>query len=113
MWPGTPGLALSVDVECHAGYRGEETPRRFGLAGAEIERPDHRIHGHAVAIAKAVAEIDWPTVDNEQVDLRVRDAQRLYEILDCCAVVECAEEGRLPARGRQEVVERAVEANRH
>jgi hypothetical protein len=24
-------------VECHAGYRGEETPRRFGLAGAEIE----------------------------------------------------------------------------
>ena len=40
-----------VDVECHAGYRGEETPRRFGLAGAKIEvvevidrwlAPDHR-----------------------------------------------------------------------
>ena len=40
-----------VDVECHAGYRGEETLRRFGLAGAKIEiaevinrwlAPDHR-----------------------------------------------------------------------
>ena len=37
MWLGTPGLALPVDVVCHAGYRGEETPRRFGLSGAEIE----------------------------------------------------------------------------
>jgi len=38
-------------VECYAGYRGEETPRRVGLAGAKIEiaevvdrwlAPDHR-----------------------------------------------------------------------
>jgi hypothetical protein len=42
---------LTVDVECYAGYRGEETPRRFGLAGDTIEiadvvdrwlAPDHR-----------------------------------------------------------------------
>jgi hypothetical protein len=42
---------LSVDVECYAGSRGEETPRRFALAGAEIDiaevvdrwlAPDHR-----------------------------------------------------------------------
>jgi hypothetical protein len=40
-----------VRVECHAGYRGEETPRRFWIAGREIfvaevlDRwlsPDHR-----------------------------------------------------------------------
>ncbi len=40
-----------VEVECHAGYRGEETPRRFRLAGHGIEianvvdrwlAPDHR-----------------------------------------------------------------------
>jgi hypothetical protein len=40
-----------VRVECHAGYRGEETPRRIQLAGSwlEIEEildrwlaPDHR-----------------------------------------------------------------------
>jgi hypothetical protein len=37
MLSGTPELPLEVDVECHAGYRGEETPRRFGLAGARIE----------------------------------------------------------------------------
>jgi hypothetical protein len=40
-----------VDVECHAGYRGEETPRRFRLAERQVEiaevvdswlAPDHR-----------------------------------------------------------------------
>jgi hypothetical protein len=40
-----------VAVECYAGYRGEETPRRFTLAGRQIEiaevvdrwlAPDHR-----------------------------------------------------------------------
>ena len=44
-------FTLSVDVECYAGYRGEETPRRFRLAENEIEivevvdrwlAPDHR-----------------------------------------------------------------------
>jgi hypothetical protein len=42
---------LAVDVECYAGYRGEETPQRFRLAEREIEivdvvdrwlAPDHR-----------------------------------------------------------------------
>jgi hypothetical protein len=33
----TPEPPLAIDVECHAGYRGDETPRRFGLAGARIE----------------------------------------------------------------------------
>ncbi len=40
-----------VDVECHAGYRGEETPRRFRLGEYQVEiaelvdswlAPDHR-----------------------------------------------------------------------
>jgi hypothetical protein len=51
MWLATSALPLRVDVESYAGYRGEETPRRFGLAGAKIEiaeivdrwlAPDHR-----------------------------------------------------------------------
>ena len=42
---------ISIQVECHAGYRGEETPRRFLLGGRWIEvaeipdrwlSPDHR-----------------------------------------------------------------------
>jgi hypothetical protein len=42
---------LSVRVECYAGYRGEETPRRFFLNSRKIEvseivdrwlAPDHR-----------------------------------------------------------------------
>jgi hypothetical protein len=45
------GAPLRVDVECYAGHRGEETPRRFGFTGARIEiaevvdrwlDPDHR-----------------------------------------------------------------------
>jgi hypothetical protein len=40
-----------VSVECHAGYRGEETPRRFSLGERQVEiaevvdrwlAPDHR-----------------------------------------------------------------------
>ncbi len=40
-----------IEVECYAGYRGEETPRRFRLGGRRIEirdvldrwlSPDHR-----------------------------------------------------------------------
>jgi len=45
-----PGV-MRVEVECYAGYRGEQTPRRFTLAGTDIEvsevidawlAPDHR-----------------------------------------------------------------------
>jgi hypothetical protein len=41
----------TIDVECYAGYRGEQTPRRFGLEGDWVEivdvldswlAPDHR-----------------------------------------------------------------------
>jgi hypothetical protein len=37
MWPEKAELPLPVDVECYAGYRGEETPRRFGPAGSSLE----------------------------------------------------------------------------
>ena len=42
---------LAIDVECYAGYRGEETPIRFRLGGQLVEvhevvdrwlAPDHR-----------------------------------------------------------------------
>src|SRR5437867_4469227 len=46
-----PPAFLVVDVECHAGYRGEETPRRFCLGERQVEiaevvdrwlAPEHR-----------------------------------------------------------------------
>jgi hypothetical protein len=49
--PTSGSRPLAIDVTCHAGYRGEETPRRFRLAGAEVVvdavldqwlSPDHR-----------------------------------------------------------------------
>ena len=42
---------MIIRVECHAGYRGEETPRRFSIGGRRVEvadiidrwlAPDHR-----------------------------------------------------------------------
>ena len=45
------GDPISLRVECYAGHRGEETPRRFRLGGRDIEvatvidrwlAPDHR-----------------------------------------------------------------------
>lgn len=46
-----PNGSFRVRVECHAGYRGEETPRRFAIGARRIEvvdvldrwlDPDHR-----------------------------------------------------------------------
>ena len=34
-----PAFAV-VEVACHAGYRGEETPRQFGLGEQEVEIAD-------------------------------------------------------------------------
>lgn len=66
--------ALAVDVECHAGYRGEETPRRFSLAGTPLEiaevldrwlAPDHRYfkvrdaHGDVYILRHDVASHRW------------------------------------------------------
>jgi hypothetical protein len=74
VWSGTLELALPVDVGCYAGYRGEETPRRFGLSGAEVEiaevvdrwlAPDHRYfklrdrEGHVYILRNDVASERW------------------------------------------------------
>jgi hypothetical protein len=63
-----------VDVECYAGYRAEETPRRFRLGEREIEiaevadtwlAPDHRyfkVHdtqGDLYILRNAVASDRW------------------------------------------------------
>jgi hypothetical protein len=70
----TPALPLGVHVECYAGYRGEETPRRFGIAGATIEiaavvdcwlAPDHRYFkvrdgdGHLYILRNDVVSEQW------------------------------------------------------
>lgn len=51
MVPGERERAVELKVDCHAGYRGEETPRRLELGGRRVEvvdvldrwyGPDHR-----------------------------------------------------------------------
>jgi hypothetical protein len=51
MHADTSTSGLDIRVDCYAGHRGEETPRRFWLAGSEIAiqevldrwlAPDHR-----------------------------------------------------------------------
>ena len=63
-----------VDVECYAGYRGEETPRRFCLGERQVEvvevvdswlAPDHRYfkvkdpHGDLYTLRHDVASTRW------------------------------------------------------
>jgi hypothetical protein len=63
-----------VNVECHAGYRGEETPRRFRLGERQIEiaevvdswlAPDHRYfkvqdtQGALYILRNDVASVRW------------------------------------------------------
>jgi hypothetical protein len=51
MESGDDGMFTTIPVECYAGSRGEESPRRFGSPGAQVEvaevvdrwlAPDHR-----------------------------------------------------------------------
>jgi hypothetical protein len=54
--------SLEIRVECYAGHRGEETPRRFTLDGRTVEvvdvldtwpAPDHRYFKVAAMMAPA------------------------------------------------------------
>jgi hypothetical protein len=87
MWSATPGLPLPVDVECYAGYRGEETPRRFGLVGAKIEiaevvdswlAPDHRYFKVRDGDGDLYIKTDGSKVDHEAISDRTMCARILY-----------------------------------
>lgn len=80
----------AVDVECHAGYRGEETPRRFRLGECVVEiaevvdsrlAPDHRYfkvrdtQGDLYILRQDVAadrwELTWPAHDGPNLTAEV------------------------------------------
>jgi hypothetical protein len=73
MSPDAPAFPV-LDIECYAGYRGEETPRRFRLGERQIEitelvdswlTPDHRYfkvrdtHGDIYILRNDVAFYRW------------------------------------------------------
>jgi len=75
---------MQIQVECYAGYRGEETPRRFRLGTKKIEvqqildrwiAPDHRYFkvlgdDNAVYILRHDAESwDWDLTFFKQADI--------------------------------------------
>ena len=75
---------MQIQVECYAGYRGEETPRRFRLGTQKIEvqkildrwmAPDHRYFkvlgdDNAVYILRHDAESwNWDLTFFQQADL--------------------------------------------
>jgi hypothetical protein len=74
-----------VAVECYAGYRGEETPRRFTVAGRQIEiaevvdrwlAPDHRYfkvqdtQGDLYILRNDVAADRWELTSCRPADAR-------------------------------------------
>ncbi len=75
---------MQIQVECYAGYRGEETPRRFRLGAKKVEvqqildrwmAPDHRYFkvlgdDNAVYILRHDAESwDWDLTFFKQADI--------------------------------------------
>jgi len=76
---------MQIQVECYAGYRGEETPRRFRLGTKQIEvqkildrwmAPDHRYFkvlgdDNAVYILRHDAESwNWELTFFKQADIQ-------------------------------------------
>lgn len=68
------GAPLAIDVECYAGYRGEQIPRALSIASQRIEvqevidqwlAPDHRyfklrgVDGHTYLVRHDVAGDVW------------------------------------------------------
>ncbi len=78
--------------------------------GRDIERLEHRVDRDALAVAHDVVEAHRLAVDEDQLDLGVRHAQRLDHVLDRRAPVELVRELDLAPLGRQEIVELLVEA---
>lgn len=71
------GASIPVQVECYAGHRGEETPRRFHMGGQAVEvaevldrwlAPDHRYfkvrdpEGHVWILRRDDAADAWELV---------------------------------------------------
>ncbi len=80
---------MRIRVECYAGYRGEETPRRFWLGAKKIEvqdvldrwmAPDHRCfkvlgHDKAVYILRHDAvSWDWDLTFYQQAETPIDPA---------------------------------------
>ena len=73
------GQLTQVDVDDEARIpqrRGPEAPDR-----TDVERFEHGIDGEAIAVAGAVREPDRLTVDDDEIDLGVRDAGRFDDVL--------------------------------
>ncbi|MNC84759.1 hypothetical protein D3C83_03250 [compost metagenome] len=89
---------------------------RHGRSGAdtagarEIDRSEPRVHGNAIPLTQPVREVDRRPVDDNQIDFRMRHANRLDRVLDRGGCVGLVTEGPLPAQRRHEVVQLTVEA---
>lgn len=67
----------------------------------QIEALEHRVHRDAFAAAQKVGEIDRHFVDEDQIHLGVRDAQRLDPVLHRRGAVELVLESVLAPYRRQ------------
>ncbi len=104
-----PGETAEVDVE-HEPWLAQWS-RTQSHERRHIERLEHRVHAHAVAVPHLVAEVHGLAVHQDHVDLGVRHPARLRQVLDRGASghLEC-DEPAAPDR-RQEVVQLGIEAD--
>lgn len=79
---------------------------------ADVDGLEDGVDGNAVAILGDAVKIDGLTIDEDQVDLGMGDAERFGQMLDGLAALEGERDiGEVLARG-QEVVQLGVEAER-
>ncbi len=89
------------------------TPQRPGADpghGRDIERLENGVHAHPVAVPDDPVKPAGVPVDENEVNLGVRHAQRLDEVLHRLRAGERVTEGSPTLLGRQEVIQLGVEA---
>ena len=90
--------------------RAPQRPRPQTRQRRHIEALEHRVDGDPVAVAQAPGKVDRLAVDQHQIDLGVRHADRFDDVLDRRRAVEGVAERALAQLGAQEVVQLLVEA---
>jgi hypothetical protein len=95
-----------VDVGDEAGVA--QRCRAQATDGTDVDALEHRVHRQPGAGVRAVAEADRLAVDDHEVDLRVRDAEGLDDVLDGLVGPHRSRQRGTPRVGGQEVVQLSV-----
>src|SRR5450756_1044787 len=79
---------MHVDDEARPAQRLWSQPMQW----PDVESLEHRIHSHPLSSVQAMCETYRLSVDEDEVDLRVRHAERFDDVLDRWRAIKCVSE---------------------